>query len=72
MSGAATTGAAARTRRLWHGVVWYLREVTGEADYERYVRWHRLVHPDEPAPTRREFDLLRSAGDADGTNPRCC
>ncbi len=53
-------------------VAWYLREVSGETAYDRYVA-HRLArHPGEPVLSRREFYRWRM--DERDANPgaRCC
>jgi uncharacterized short protein YbdD (DUF466 family) len=53
-------------------VAWYLREVSGETAYDRYVA-HRLArHPSEPVLSRREFYRWRM--DERDANPgaRCC
>jgi uncharacterized short protein YbdD (DUF466 family) len=54
------------------GVLWYLRELTDESAYERYVEHVRDRHPDWPVPSRREFERQRV--DAMDANPavRCC
>jgi uncharacterized short protein YbdD (DUF466 family) len=54
------------------GVLWYLRELTDESAYERYVEHVRSHHPDRPVPSRREFERQRV--DAKDANPgvRCC
>lgn len=59
-------------RRAIGGIRWYLRELTGEADYDRYTERHRREHPDAPALSRREFERRRV--DRGDTNPgaRCC
>lgn len=51
---------------------WYLRELTGEAEYDRHVERHRRLHPEEPVPSRRAFERART--DRRDTNPdsRCC
>jgi uncharacterized short protein YbdD (DUF466 family) len=53
-------------------VGWYLREVSGEGDYARYLAHLREHHPDEPPLGRREFERRRM--DERDTNPRarCC
>jgi len=55
-------------RWLW----WYLRELTGEADYDKYVAHVQSAHPDAPVPTRRQFE--RDKTDRAQRNPtvRCC
>ena len=51
---------------------WYLRELTGEAAYGRYLDRHRLGHPGAPALERREFERRRTdRGDAH-PGARCC
>ena len=45
-------------------VLWYLRELTGEADYDRYLARHGREHPD---PRRSPGGSSRSAG---RTGPR--
>jgi uncharacterized short protein YbdD (DUF466 family) len=53
-------------------VLWYLRELTDESAYDRYVEHVRTHHPDRPVPSRREFERQRL--DAKDANPeaRCC
>ena len=53
-------------------VLWYLRELTDESAYERYVEHVRTHHPGRPVPSRREFERQRL--DAKDANPgvRCC
>jgi uncharacterized short protein YbdD (DUF466 family) len=53
-------------------VWWYLREVTGESAYDRYVEHERLGHPDRPVLTRAQFERRRQ--DLDNVRPqqRCC
>ncbi|MFJ9626058.1 CstA-like transporter-associated (seleno)protein [Streptomyces sp. NPDC101175] len=58
--------ALARTVR------WYLRELTGEAEYDRYCERHRRHHPHAPTPTRREHQLLRSRQQESTAQGRCC
>jgi uncharacterized short protein YbdD (DUF466 family) len=62
--------AAGAAVRAWRGVRWYLREFTGEARWDDYVR-HCAEHGHTPM-SRREFERLRS--DAAEQNPisRCC
>ena len=52
--------------------MWYLRELMGENDYDRYLERHGREHPDEPALSRREFERRKT--DRGDTNPgqRCC
>jgi uncharacterized short protein YbdD (DUF466 family) len=58
--------------RSWRAVRWYVREVTGESAYDRYVEHERLGHPDRPVMTRGEFERRRQ--DLANARPqqRCC
>jgi len=38
-------------RRLWH----FVREVTGDNAYDRYLAHHRLHHPGQPPLSPRDF-----------------
>jgi uncharacterized short protein YbdD (DUF466 family) len=51
---------------------WYVREVMGEGDYDRYLAHHRRDHPDRLPMNRREFERCRM--DERDRNPRmrCC
>jgi uncharacterized short protein YbdD (DUF466 family) len=53
---------------------WYVRELTGESAYDRYVAHATSHDPDTPVMTRRAFE--RSRTDAREGNPRegfrCC
>ena len=67
--------SAAPVPRMLRGlraVRWYLRELTGEADYDRYLAHHRSTHPDGPAMSRREFDRLQWERRANTPGNRCC
>ena len=71
MSPADTAGAVrTATVRALRGVRWYLREFTGEARWDDYVR-HCAEHGHTPM-SRREFERARA--DEAEKNPisRCC
>ncbi|MHC3475253.1 YbdD/YjiX family protein [Streptomyces sp. 7R007] len=61
-------------RRAIRGVRWYVRELTGESAYDRYVAHVRAGHPDASVPSRREFERRRT--DRREQDPRqgfrCC
>ena len=65
-----TAAVRAAVGRAGRGVRWYLREFTGEARWDDYVR-HCAEHGHAPM-TRREFERRRA--DAAEKNPisRCC
>jgi uncharacterized short protein YbdD (DUF466 family) len=58
--------------RVWRSVRWYLRELTGESQYDRYLERHDREHPDAPALSRREFDRRRIAAADAKPGSRCC
>lgn len=51
---------------------WYLREVTGEAEYDRYCERHRRNHPQAPVPTRRQYEEMRTRHRERHPASRCC
>jgi uncharacterized short protein YbdD (DUF466 family) len=59
-------------RRLLGGVRWYLREVSGESAYDRYVAHMRADHPAQPVMTRREFERRRQDDRDSRPQARCC
>ena len=58
--------------RACRSVRWYLREVTGESAYDRYVEERCRNHPGEVVLDRRSFERHRQ--DLAGQRPqqRCC
>ncbi|MEU9878430.1 MULTISPECIES: YbdD/YjiX family protein [Streptomyces phaeochromogenes group] len=60
--------------RAVRGVRWYVRELTDESAYDRYVAHARKGHPDAAVPSRREFERMRT--DRQEEDPRqgfrCC
>ncbi|MFJ2112047.1 YbdD/YjiX family protein [Streptomyces sp. NPDC087850] len=65
---------AARVRHTAGRIRWYVRELTGESTYDRYVAHIRASCPDAPVMTRRAFERARM--DAREADPRegfrCC
>jgi len=57
---------------LLRGLRWYFRELTGEAEYDRYVERHGQRHPDLPLLTRREFERQRIDRGDEQPGTRCC
>ncbi len=57
---------------LWRGVRWYLREVTGESAYDRYVEAHRREHPHAPVLDRNAFERARQNRRDLHPPARCC
>lgn len=57
---------------VWQGVRWYLREVSGESAYDRYVEHARRQHPDAPVLSRREFERRRIDEREERPGVRCC
>ena len=58
--------------KLLSGIAWYLREVSGESAYDRYVEHLRREHPDEPVMTRRDFERRRQDAREARPQARCC
>ncbi|WP_149185112.1 YbdD/YjiX family protein [Streptomyces sp. TRM49041] len=59
-------------RKLLGTVRWYVRELTGEAEYDRYCERRRRHCPHAPLPTRREYERMRTAHREQDTPSRCC
>ena len=61
-----------RFASLPRAVRWYLREVSGEALYDRYLLRHRWEHPHQPPMTRTEFERWRIDRRNHSPGTRCC
>jgi uncharacterized short protein YbdD (DUF466 family) len=61
-----------RVRATAGALLWYLREVTGEHDYDRYAEHQRRHHPDAPLLSRREFERRRMDERDKYPQQRCC
>jgi uncharacterized short protein YbdD (DUF466 family) len=59
-------------REVMAGVRWYLREVTGESGYDRYVEHMRRDHADQPVMSRRDFERRRQDQREENPRARCC
>lgn len=59
-------------RKVLGALRWYARELTGEAEYDRYCDRHRRRHPQAPVPTRREYEELRTLRREEHPRSRCC
>ncbi|WP_030929024.1 YbdD/YjiX family protein [Streptomyces sp. NRRL S-646] len=61
-------------RRAIRSVRWYVRELTDESAYDRYVAHLRKTRPGTEVPSRREFERMRT--DRQEEDPRqgfrCC
>ena len=53
-------------------VWWYVREVSGETAYDRYVEHARRTHAGEPVMSRRDFERRRQDARENQTQARCC
>jgi uncharacterized short protein YbdD (DUF466 family) len=51
---------------------WYLREVSGESAYGRYVEHARAEHPDQDVLSRRQFERQRMDDRDARPQSRCC
>lgn len=54
------------------GVRWYLREVSGETGYERYVTHLLREHPGAIVMSRRDFERWRQDERNENPRARCC
>jgi uncharacterized short protein YbdD (DUF466 family) len=59
-------------RDVLKGVKWYVREVSGESAYERYVDHVRSEHPGAAVMSRRDFERLRQDERERNPRARCC
>ena len=59
-------------RRAASWLRWYLREVTGESAYERYLAHVLADHPDAAILTRRQFERQRTDTRDARPTTRCC
>jgi uncharacterized short protein YbdD (DUF466 family) len=59
-------------KQLFGGVRWYLREVSGESAYDRYVDHMRRDHPSQPVMSRRDFERRRQDARNQNVRARCC
>jgi len=61
--------------RVWgvgRGVRWYVRELTGEAAYDRYAAAHARSHPDHAPLTRAQWWRARDQARESMAHERCC
>jgi uncharacterized short protein YbdD (DUF466 family) len=59
-------------RTIARSVLWYLRELTGENQYDRYLERHAREHAGTAPLARREFERRR-IDEKDATpGSRCC
>ncbi|MFC7221127.1 YbdD/YjiX family protein [Streptomyces polyrhachis] len=74
LTASAASAVLAEVRRSGRGVWRYLRELTGETAYERYVEHTRGHDPDAEVMDRRTFERCRmDAREADPKGGfRCC
>ena len=60
--------------RAARGIRWYVRELTDESAYDRYVAHVRGNHREAPVPSRGDFERMRT--DRQEKDPRqgfrCC
>ena len=59
-------------RGAYEGVRWYLREVSGESRYDRYVEHMRRDHPTQAVMSRREYERRRMQMRDENPRARCC
>ena len=62
----------ARVGRGLRSLAWYLREVSGESAYDRYLTHRQRLHPDEPVMSSTEFWRWRMDDRDRRPSARCC
>ncbi len=62
----------AAVRGAARGLVRYLREVSGETAYDRYVEHCGRAHPGEPLMNRRDYERWRMRDRDENPGARCC
>ena len=72
LRGTRAGGPSMTVRDAFSGVRWYLREVSGETKYDRYVEHRRRNHPGEPVMSRRDFERRRQDLRESRPQNRCC
>ena len=58
--------------RILKSIAWYIGELMGDHDYQKYVNHLRVHHPDKPIPTEREYWNARFARQDAQPQARCC
>lgn len=48
---------------VWHGIVWYLREISGEARYDHYLEHFAAEHPGRNTDERGRIHSRREEYD---------
>jgi hypothetical protein len=61
---------AATVQRAWRGVVWYLKQVSGEARWEEYV--DRCAREGREPMSRRVWERHRAEAREHLASGRCC
>lgn len=59
-------------RRAAKGVVWYMREISGEARYDHYLEHFAAEHPGETPLSEKEYLRQREEYDKQHPNTSCC
>lgn len=63
---------AGKIRAAWRGIVWYMREISGEARYDHYLEHFAQEHPGEKPLSETEFLRAREEYDKHHPNTSCC
>lgn len=64
--------AASAVARAYRGIRWYVREVTGESAYDRYLQNECGGHPGKVHLDRRTFERRRQDLEDQRPQQRCC
>lgn len=66
------SGIASKVRAACRGIVWYMREISGEARYDHYLEHFAQEHPGETPMSETEFLRAREEYDKHHPNTSCC
>lgn len=58
--------------RIIKAIWWWLGEIVGEREYEKYVAHLKAHHPDRDIPSEREYFRQRYAEKSANPGARCC
>lgn len=61
-----------RLKNAWQGIVWYLREISGEARYDHYLEHFVAEHPGATPMSEVEYLRAREEYDRHHPNTSCC
>lgn len=58
--------------KIFKDARWYVGQLMGDHDYQKYCNHLRIHHPNQPIPTEREYWRNRHAAADANPQARCC